>query len=388
MATNESDKLVMNSVMTTVMLTCEWCKQEFPKAKKMARFCSMKCNVSYNNELTRLKNQEDFLKEHGNDPLMPVCKECGWKAFDLITHITKFHKIPLKQYRLKWKADTTDISHPNHTQKKRERVEGEKNPGYQHGGTMSSVSKNFKKYEGMDENKKQEQINKVKQKQASSRDNGGGYTNRLKYWLNKGYTREDARKKLAERQTTFSLSKCIDMYGEKEGERIWQARQDKWLATMRSKSPEELIEINKKKMAGMKRAWSYIGLEFFESIQCDDAIYADPCRDEFVVCLEGRVIRPDFVLGNKIIEFNGDCFHANPDIYGPNDIPIPYINKTALDIWKYEDERLSLLERNGYKVLVVWETDYRTNPEKTIELARAFLGLTNNIETEVVKEHD
>lgn len=94
MSIEKSDEVV-NSVK--IVATCEWCKNEFtPKHIKkglMPRFCCIKCNQSSCNENIRLKNQEEFVKEHGDDPLMPVCKECGWKAFDLITHITKFHKI-------------------------------------------------------------------------------------------------------------------------------------------------------------------------------------------------------------------------------------------------------------------------------------------------------
>lgn len=69
----------------------------------------------------------------------------------------------------------------------------------------------------------------------------------LKYYTSRGYTLEEAKIALSERQSTFSLAKCIEKHGEVEGKKVWQARQDKWLATLDAKSDEEKAEINKKK---------------------------------------------------------------------------------------------------------------------------------------------
>jgi hypothetical protein len=73
------------------------------------------------------------------------------------------------------------------------------------------------------------------------------YTTRLDYWINKGLTEDEAKIALKERQTTFSLEKCIEKYGEIEGIKRWKQRQEKWLNTLNSKSDDEKSEINKKK---------------------------------------------------------------------------------------------------------------------------------------------
>ncbi len=70
---------------------------------------------------------------------------------------------------------------------------------------------------------------------------------KIEYWLEKGYTEEEAKKKISERQSTFSKEKCIKKYGEEEGTKRWKERQDKWQKTLNNKSPEEIEEINKKK---------------------------------------------------------------------------------------------------------------------------------------------
>ena len=382
MDTNESAAMV-NSVKN--MATCEWCKKEFtPKTAKkglIPRFCCIKCNQSSCNETLRLKNQEDFLKEHGDDPLMPVCKECGWKAFDLITHITKFHKIPLKEYRLKWKAETKDISHPDHTQKKRERVEGEKNPGYQHNGTMSSVSKNFKKYDGMSEEEKQDKIAAVKQKQKESREAGGGYTNRIDYWLARGYTKEEAVNMVKQRQSTFSRNGCIDKYGVDIGIRKWRERQQLWQDTLNNRTYEEQQLSLEQRLSNCGKGWSKLATNFFDQLCCEGAIYASESGstefcpiDDIGVAITRSV---DFYYDNKIIEFHGDVVHANPNKYKPTDVISFFTNSyVAQDIWDRDAIKVQLLRDNGYDVLVVWEDEVKWFKDETISKCRAFLGLT------------
>lgn len=82
----------------------------------------------------------------------------------------------------------------------------------------------------------------------------------------------------------------------------------------------------------------------------------------------------DYVLFNKVIEFNGDYFHANPNIYNEtNYIAKSGCGKTVKDIWEYDKNRLDAISKAGYKVKVVWESDYHKNPEKVIDECVEFL---------------
>ena len=67
------------------------------------------------------------------------------------------------------------------------------------------------------------------------------------FWTTRGYSEEEAAEKVRERQRTFTLEKCILKYGEQEGVRRWQERQDKWLKSFNDKTPEELADINYRK---------------------------------------------------------------------------------------------------------------------------------------------
>ncbi len=70
---------------------------------------------------------------------------------------------------------------------------------------------------------------------------------RKEYWIIRGYTEQEAAVKVSQRQATFSLKKCIEKYGTEKGIQKWEERQKKWQLSLKSKSSEEISEINSKK---------------------------------------------------------------------------------------------------------------------------------------------
>ena len=79
---------------------------------------------------------------------------------------------------------------------------------------------------------------------------------RIEYYLNLGYSESEAKEQLKDRQTTFSLKKCIEKFGEDTGRIIWENRQAVWQETLNSKTPEEIEAINFKK--SNKDCFSYL----------------------------------------------------------------------------------------------------------------------------------
>ena len=75
---------------------------------------------------------------------------------------------------------------------------------------------------------------------------------RIQHYIDKGMSEKDAKIALKDRQSTFSLSKCVKKYGKEKGEEIWEVRQQKWLNTLNSKSKEEIDDINRRKCEWMK----------------------------------------------------------------------------------------------------------------------------------------
>ncbi len=122
---------------------------------------------------------------------------------------------------------------------------------------------------------------------------------RLKYYLEKGLNEEDAAKALKKRQTTFSLEKCIEKYGEIEGRYKFDRRQEKWQNTMINKTLEEISRINKAKI--FKSGISSIEKEFVlllkERYEIETQFYLkNPNK------IKGFLY--DVKYNDKIIEFN------------------------------------------------------------------------------------
>jgi len=63
----------------------------------------------------------------------------------------------------------------------------------------------------------------------------------------------------------------------------------------------------------------------------------------------GRVVKPDFLYGEKIIEFYGDYWHSEERGTIDRDI-----------------ERENFIRDNGYGLLIVNENDFKTNENKIL----------------------
>lgn len=200
-----------------------------------------------------------------------------------------------------------------------------------------------------------EHIEKVKSKITPDK-----RTTNIEYYLNQGMNEEEACIALYNRQATFSLYKCIEKYGEEKGLEIFNNRQKIW---------------NKKLQKCFKKGkyvQSPIANELFSFIKNKLNITKN-IEEKYIFNEElhkGYLF--DFCLNNKLIEFNGDYWHANPLFYGPMSF-IKAKNKKAKDIWEYDNIKINTAKYQGYDVLVIWENEYKTNKEETINKCIDFL---------------
>lgn len=101
----------------------------------------------------------------------------------------------------------------------------------------------------------------------------------------------------------------------------------------------------------------------------------EPPKKEKWICSQGGDLRCsyDFTYNDKIIEFNGDFWHMNPIKYKPD-----YFNKriqmNASQKWAFDKQKIELAEKNGYKVLTIWETEHIKNKQATINKCIQFLN--------------
>ena len=192
----------------------------------------------------------------------------------------------------------------------------------------------------------------------------------LGYWIKNGYSDEEAKLKLKERQSTFTLDKCIKKYGYKIGETVYNLRQTKWR--------EKLVD-----NGSLASGYSKISQELFNNIileyQCDiNKIYYATHNKEYYLRLKNYdFYQYDFVDLNKkrIIEYNGDLYHANPSYYLSEDCPNPFRKElTAKDIWERDTKKLEAAKSRGFDVLVIWDSEYKKNKEEIINKCIEFLN--------------
>lgn len=218
-------------------------------------------------------------------------------------------------------------------------------------------------------------LNKLLKKKKENPAKYKGYNQTsIDYWIKKGYTTEEAIEKRKDFQTTFSKKKCIEKYGEKEGIKRWQHRQDKWQQSIKNKSIEERDRINRAKM--FKRSYSKISQELFVSLyyaikeDFDDIRFAtmkngiindDGNNNEYCVYIENsnsfRYL--DFYIPSikKCIEFNGDYWH---NLKG---------NKKR-DFIREQEIKKAIDKIN---ILYIIESEYRDNPDKVIKRCLEFI---------------
>lgn len=164
------------------------------------------------------------------------CKICGYRAKQLGMHIIS-HGMSVESYQSQY-GDVV-------SQESKDRVKGENNPGYGHGGKFSAYSKNFVKYQDGSAGYSIDDV--VRKSNKTKEENPERQPTRIEYYLSKGMTYEEARDALAARQATFSLATCVEKYGEEDGMKRWKERQLKWCETLGSKTLREQALINHKK---------------------------------------------------------------------------------------------------------------------------------------------
>lgn len=240
--------------------------------------------------------------------------------------------------------------------------------------TLTPSNKEFWIQKGYNEEESIELVKKNQSYASSKVDNKKIVrSNKLEYWINKGYNEVDAKEKLKERQSTFSFEKCIEKYGEEEGVRIFKERQEKWQKSLSENG-------------NMKSGFSKISQELFENIMKNydefekEFVFFSKKNREFALNDKSskKTYLYDFtdIKKKKIIEFNGDIFHANPDFFNKDDNPNPYKRHlTSEDIWKMDEDKKNSIKELGYEILYIWDSEYKKDKDGTLKKCLQFLNI-------------
>lgn len=235
------------------------------------------------------------------------------------------------------------------------------NPYYKHDGRLSPFSKDFAGYRGMTDEEKEKAV-----LAATQFDRDDRCPNQIAYWTSRGFTEEEAKEKVHERQITFSLDTCIEKYGKAEGKRRWAERQKKWLDSYKKQNfsnvSQELFwpvyERIKDKVSGI----------YFATLDQDTGDReTGNANNEYRLTIGDKSIKPDFFVlsEKKIIEFDGDYWHS----------------KKARGNQLRDAERDELIRSGGYEIHHVAEWYYKGDRDKTVgECVKFILGDRNGEE--------
>ena len=128
--------------------------------------------------------------------------------------------------------------------------------------------------------------------------------------------------------------------------------------------------------------YSAISQELFKKLDVNNSksVYYACKNKEYSVYdeISGKIYFYDFVdcIASKCIEFNGDQFHGNPELYNYSDCPNPFKPTLSCEeIWRLDRVKTECIKKQrNFDVLVVWEKDYRSDPDRIVSECKKFLG--------------
>ena len=354
---------VISTRKRNYLVYCPICKSYFLSGKKTARFCSSKCYKDYWRQVNlaeKIKNANIKFKYGIENYDYVKCPICGLKSVQLNgPHFVYIHKMSFNEFkRLFPNQKITADNYINNTLKGDNNPNSKVNASEEKRKANSPFAKEFYESRGISLEKRDKFIKDVNKKTLKN--------TRIDYYLSKGYSYEEAEKLRSERQRTFTLEKCIDRYGKEEGTRIWQDRQDKWKAKVFAEDSH------------ISTGYSKVAMQFIEEILLNEENTEGLLYGKYEKCIYDK----DFKTFNKydltnpktmrIIEFNGDFWHMNPDIYKPDDVNRCF-KLTAKEKWEIDRLKIEAAKKRGYEVLVIWENDYNKNHDEIIKICKEFI---------------
>ncbi len=348
--------------------TCPHCNIEFT-GRKHSSFCSDGCKKSFEANNSIKLSHEKYNESNLDDWIECPC--CKLRSSQLSgQHFAKHGYATLDDFKKAYPK----FNIISETTRKwlSEKIKGDKNPACDHDGRLSPFSPKFHKYVGKSQEEIQEIIDSLVKQANTNRIENHNNSTSVEYFIKRGATPEEAEQLLSQRQSTFSMDKCIEKHGVEKGTAVWKDRQDRWLSKLNSKSDEEKEEINRKKIY-RNGCVSKDELKLKKELEL---AFGNPLISQHIVSRNnGKHYVYDILYENKIIEYNGDLWHANPKKYSENDVPkFPRNEKTAKEIWSKDLEKNNFAIENGYSIFVVWESDYKSNKKDVIKQCIDYLN--------------
>jgi hypothetical protein len=219
---------------------------------------------------------------------------------------------------------------------------------------------------------------------------------RMDYWLESGNTPQEALNKIEEAKNKSNPYKNwnaneLNLITQKRNATYYfkTSRERGEINKRRGRTTEQLIqkfgeekansilrERGKGRRNNFFRRYSKISESFFNELQQISNLQLFYGKDEkWIRYNKNKGFYVDCLFNKKIIEFNGDFYHANPLIYNKDSIIKISANKIlkAEQIWNKDLFKKKKLEELGYIFFIIWEKDIKENRNAVLEKCVNFL---------------
>lgn len=278
------------------------------------------------------------------------CEICGHREKNnLKQHLEIRHKLTTKEYRTDYPSSRTMTGHSKRTVEYWMYKEGysyekakEEVKNFQSLGKKNYIDSKVKT--GLTVEQAQQLWNN-KQAKCSPRS--------VQYYLDRGLTEEQAKKEQSELQSKFSaLSSKFTGHKHTEESKKRISNTNKQLA----------LKVGHINMAKRFRNRLENGVRSNVEIECFNELKQIFPKLEANIEIDNYIV--DMILEDVVIEFYGDFWHRNPKLYLAED---SFYGKTSEAIWKYDKNRVDCLNEKGYKIIIIWETDWKSNKDRLIK---------------------
>ncbi len=160
---------------------------------------------------------------------------------------------------------------------------------------------------------------------------------------------------------THSLQNYIKWYGQYDGLEKWKER-----GKCYSKISQQLFNQISQKLSQKSKYFMYP-----QAINSNNQL-------QFELNINNKFYFIDFYdkETKRAIEFYGEYWHASPEKYNYNDtVNLPGKQLLAQEIWKKDQKRINLLLQTQEisQILIVWQQEYKNNPEEILNKCIQFL---------------
>jgi len=308
--------------------------------------------LAKNSKNRKLQKEKQSRKEEVSSLGKLKCRLCEYESpLSLISHIMNKHHMKMYEYRELYPNDVVQRSAPSQLKKQSENMKARLED--------EEENKNFLEWRS--------------------------FPSEIKHWMKKGFSEEDAKRKVAEFQSSQSLKGNND--------RTRSLRREKNLG---DKNPMSLLSISQKNSVSLEEARKLTPCfgrsgalhPMFGKKHSQEAIrkigmninttHKSKLEHEItnIIVFNYGGLKNEYVDGwccdyvnheRKIVfEVFGDFWHHNPRKYN-EDWVNPFTKRDTQYVRERDNRKIEELKTCGYQVIVIWEYDWRYDRENQLK---------------------